>query len=142
VPRLAHVLVTTTFCTLAACGSSSISGPAELAGTYRLEREPVRYELAPDVPRLVQGSLILRANGTAVRRFEYDRPLPEIGSSVIEEQATFTVNRDSVRFVIRQVASNMDYHWRVSAAREGATLRLRYPSPNSNTFIIESYRRD
>jgi hypothetical protein len=141
-PRLAHAVVTTMFCTLAACGSSSISGPEELAGTYRLEREPVGYELAPGAPRLVQGSLVLRADGTAVRRFEYDSPLPEIGSSTIEEQATFTVHRDSVRFVIRQVASNLDYHWRVSAARDGATLRLRYPAPNSNAFVIESYRRD
>jgi hypothetical protein len=140
--RLAIAVSTAALCTLAACGASSVSGPGDVAGTYRFESPPVAAVVLPGVPQLVQGLLILRADGTAVRRFEYDRALPDVRASAIEERGTFTVRRDSIRFVLRTVGSQQDYAWRVSAARQGSTLLLRYPSLSSNSFTIETYRRD
>lgn len=140
--RLSVAVSTVTLCLLAACRESSVSGPEDVAGTYRFESQPGPAVVLPGVPQLVQGLFVLRADGTAMRRFEYDRALPDVSWSAIEERGTFTVRRDSIRFVLRTVGSQQDYEWRVSAARQGATLLLRYPSANSNALIIETYRRD
>ena len=128
------------------CGEpTGIPATPGAAGTYTLESVdgcapgPAAAECFPRPSWVVEGTMVLRGDGTVTRTMRYHFPAPT-GPVTVVGVGTFRLDGGAVEFALRENAGTAPSIWRSRAELTAEGLTLRYPHP-ADGEAVEVFRR-
>ena len=126
---------------LVSCRGTDPVGPADLAGTYALVTVSGQPVPTAGPSAVLSGVIVLGAYGGGTRRVQY---ATAAAPGIVEDASagTFAVRGDSVVLNVTVLAARPPAVARLAAARQGATLTLRFGSPVDGPDVVEVYRRE